>query len=212
MIVNIIVYVAYISLLIELIFFHVPSIASTKSLFFKKANGSVKGSLLTKIPNYSFKFKLVVLIIPLLINICVFIFPLLITIINSVNLVDNPEGIVWFGLFFVILGRLLTFFSVLHIRKRNSQLMNEFYLHKKGLFSFSRNPGLIGMYFFILGLFLINPYVIHFVGVLFYMGYMHFKILLEEEFLETKFKNNYKKYIAKTPRYFLFIQIENNLK
>ena len=105
------------------------------------------------------------------------------------------------GIILLIIGRMITIKSVLAIRKNNDQKGDSFQLQKTGLFKKSRNPIQVGMYIFGAGLILLFPSIFFFLGMVFYALYMHYKILIEEKFLEQKFGDSYAHYISETARY-----------
>ncbi|MEE9438863.1 MAG: methyltransferase [Saprospiraceae bacterium] len=101
----------------------------------------------------------------------------------------------------MIVGRYITFSSVLTIRKSNSQEGDSFSLHTDSLFSLMRNPGLVGLYILFIGIWLAIPSVLFLLGIVFYISYMHFKVLMEEDFLKNRYKQPYYYYFKKTKRY-----------
>lgn len=108
------------------------------------------------------------------------------------------------GLLFIILGRIFTFGSMLFIQKENKQKENSFKLHTNGIFHYSRNPGLDGMFLFFIGFGLIFPTLLIWIGLLFYFIYMFFRVRIEEEFLKELFNQEYVDYCTKTKRFLLF--------
>ena len=206
---SILLLLAYISLLIELVFFPVPSVASTYQLSYQaqaSATGAEMKGALQKVRSWSLLKKVFLLVLPAMINIATFVLPLVFlwrpALLDKCWPVFQPANLfTYLGLILVVIGRLITFGSVLKIRKNNSQLGEDFQLHENSFFSLSRNPGLIGMYLMIAGLCLIFPSLYLMVGLVFYIGYMHFKILLEEDFLANQFGQSYLNYQSKTKRY-----------
>ena len=194
------------SLIVELAFFHVPSVASNVNII-RKQPAVVEG--------YSAKFKslfqhslvsrVLLSMLPLLPVYAVFIYPLLVIF----HIVPGPEILpfevsellVWLGCGFILAGRFTTFASVLIIRQQNQQKDDSFHLHTDFLFARSRNPGLLGMYIFILGIWLLMPSIQYLAAILYYFAYMHFKVLMEEDFLEQKFGESYLQYKTSTGRY-----------
>jgi len=196
--------IVYLSLLVELTIMHVPSVASTYQLFYY-SDTTQDGPLMKRIKDWSVFIKSIVLFIPTAISIFIYLLPLV--------FVFYPPSKIWFGVIFVsaslqttgwivvILGRFVALFSVVQIRKANSQTNNEFSLKTKGWFGFSRNPILIGMYITYLGWLIIFPNWIMGVGTIIYFSNMHFRILLEEDFLREKFGEKFSKYLNQTRRY-----------
>ena len=198
----IILSIAYLSLILELVFFSVPSVASTYQLILIDKSHKKTNSRLSKIKDWQLWKKLLLLFTPAVINVIVFLFPVLYVFkILKYDMVPNEQLSVMVGLIFLILGRVITFLSVIQIRKINYSNNQQKFLHQKGWFKWSRNPGLLGMYIFIFGIWLMFSHPIFLVGILFYIGYMHFKVLLEEDYLAEKFGIEYQKYLNQTKRY-----------
>jgi protein-S-isoprenylcysteine O-methyltransferase Ste14 len=65
----------------------------------------------------------------------------------------------------------------------------------------SRNPIALGMILTFLGLFLLAPSFIVFTGFLIFTVNMHFRILLEEDFMRQQFGHEYEEYLRRTRRY-----------
>lgn len=204
-----IILAAYLSLVIELTLFPVPSVASTYQLTHEvrpSSSGSEQKGALMEVRKWSITKKTIFLLLPALINICVFLLPLILLLqprwVDYLFPIPIAPSIGRnIGLSLLLFGRLLTFGSVLKIRKSNSQQGGDFKLHEKGLFAWSRNPGLVGMFTMIIGLLFIFPSWIFLIGILFYICYMHYKVLLEEDFLSIQFGKNYGMYKASTRRY-----------
>jgi len=60
----------------------------------------------------------------------------------------------------------------------------------------------MGLYIFLIGVWCAIPSIYFLAGIVFYMGYMHFKILMEEDFLANRYGDTYAQYMTKTKRYF----------
>lgn len=204
-----VVILAYLSLVIELISFPVPSVASTYQLGYQATESDKKTEeheKLGSIKKWPFTKKVFFLFLPAVINVLVFIYPIgRVFAFDKMAIPLDLYSFNWssiiLGSLLVLIGRTITFSSVLNIRKNNQQKGNSFELKKKGLFNLSRNPGLIGMYLMIIGFFIIFPNLLFFLGILFYLGYMHFKVLLEEDFLKNHFGSPYIEYKNHTNRY-----------
>ena len=95
------------------------------------------------------------------------------------------------------LGR--TRFSVLQLRAAHRR--DEERLGVEGLFRVSRNPGLLGMFVFYIGLALLFPCVVLFAGFVLYACNMHQRVRLEESRLNRALGYRYRAYAARTPRY-----------
>lgn len=197
----------YVSLLIELIFFHVPSVANTKNFFIKNNSyQSSKSKLIQQINSWTLLKKIFFLLLPTIIINFYFLAPFLIFFPKiEFFLMFKPS--LWvkiIGLALIILGRIITFGSMIYIRKENHQVENSFKLHTQGIFAYSRNPGLDGMFLFFAGFGLISPSLILWLGLIFYYYYMVFRVKIEEEFLKELFQETYTEYCSKTKRFLLF--------
>lgn len=197
-----IVMLGFASLVLELACFHVPSVASNVNII-RKQPAVVQGysARFRGLFQYSLLARITLSMLPLLPVYAVFLYPLLV-IFGFMNAAyPVPEIFVWLGCGFILAGRLTTFASVLIIRQQNQQKADSFYLHTDFLFGRSRNPGLLGMYIFILGVWFLMPSIQYLVGIFYYFAYMHFKVLMEEDFLEQKFGEPYLQYKTTTGRY-----------
>ncbi|NBC83493.1 MAG: hypothetical protein GVY19_08935 [Bacteroidetes bacterium] len=203
---EIIILVIYVSILIEIVVFPVPSVASTYQLFFKNNSGT-SGGLLQQVQQWPAVIKILLLLIPASFSVFIYCFPLAGIFINSVSEIFVRLPVTDSYLFiltaFLLMtgGRVLSFHAVLKIRHNNTQINNNFSLKTKGIFSHSRNPILLGMYITFIGILFIYPYRIMVLGLIIYIGNMHFRILLEEDFLKNKFGTDFKKYLKNTHRY-----------
>ena len=199
MLIQAIVIILYLSLFIELAFFHVPSVANTHIFFSSDQEKLLQYSKYQKIFLWSRGKKVMLLVIPHLINMVVFFIPIYYLFFEQINCL----GIVCsFGIIIAIGGRHITFYSMYYIRKNNSQLNNDFTLHDTGPFSRMRNPGMTGMILFFAGLTLIWPTFLMVCALIYYFFYNHFRILVEEDFLKVMYKDKYCEYIKKANRYF----------
>jgi len=93
---------------------------------------------------------------------------------------------------------------MLFMRRKNKQTQNSFKLHTNGIFSFSRNPGLDGMFLFFIGFGILFPSLLIWIGLLLYFYYMQFRVKIEEEFLKQLFGDVYLDYMTNTKRFLLF--------
>jgi len=196
--------IVYLSLLVELTILHVPSVASTFQLFYY-SDTTQDGPLMKRVKSWTVWIKSLLLFIPTAISVCLYLLPLL--------FVFYPDSKLWFGVkptdltyqvlgwIVVFSGRFLALFSAIQIRKKNSQINNEFSLKTQGMFSFSRNPILLGMYITYIGWLILFPNWVLWVGFIIYFANMHFRILLEEDFLHQKFGKQFDEYLKQTRRY-----------
>jgi protein-S-isoprenylcysteine O-methyltransferase Ste14 len=196
----------YASLAIELTLLHVASVASSRGIWSAPAD-LVEGYS----PKYRRVFglplpaKLLAFGLPLLIVYCVYAYPLLVLWAGP-DLLDDylfapsaPTDLLAVAL--IVFGRALALRAVLALRRDNDRAGDSFRLHTAGPFRWSRNPGLLGMYLFVGGLWLTTPSTAMLLGVVLYAIYMDFKVRMEEDFLTNKFGSSYADYRLRTGRY-----------
>ena len=104
------------------------------------------------------------------------------------------------GVLLVVFGRFLSHYY-LRLMRTSKESKPQNTLKTKGLFKYSRNPGLLALYISFLGFFFIMPSVVFLLCFITYVTHMHFKIKLEEEFLKLTFKDTYPLYMKKVRRY-----------
>lgn len=101
-----------------------------------------------------------------------------------------------------IMGRVITIFASVTLR-RYREHHPEKTLMLDSIFRWSRNPISFGTHITLLGIVIIYNQWYLWAGFLFYVVNLHFKILLEEKALEDHFKESYKIYKERTPRYLI---------
>lgn len=205
---KVIVWAAYLSLAGELLFLHVPSVASSWQIFSAKPE-TVAGYSSRQQAYFAMSSaqKLLLFGVPLVVVYGVFALPILVSVFGPDPLGDYlyvPASVAaTIGIVLVVLGRLLTLWSTLTIRVNNSQQDDTNYLHTAGAFRWSRNPGLVGMFVFVIGCWLLLPSLLMALGIGMYVTYMNFKVRMEEDFLQQKFGDEYTRYCRRTARFLL---------
>lgn len=197
---------AYGSLLVELTVFRVPSVASSVNIW------APTTTLLSGYsPAYQRFFrlakplKLLIFMAPLSVVYGIYLYPLLVIFVGPDLLNDYlfaptpPSGAG--GIALMLVGRATALSSVMTIRQRNRQQGESFHLHTTGPFRWSRNPGLVGMYLFVAGVWVTMPSAIMLAGIVLYVAHMGFKVRMEEDFLSNKFGEEYADYRLRTGRY-----------
>ena len=196
----------YLSLAYEIWGIPVPSIASTVQLFSTEDAYDVAGTWLLRVRQWSVPTKTVALLLPTGLSVIVYLLPLIQALQPNATDWLHP---VWastpftiaLGVILAIAGRAISLYSAWRIRQNNRQTGDSFELKTRGLFDRSRNPLQVGMYICFAGLWLLYPTWEMAVGFLLYVANMHFRILLEEDFLAWKFGDSYLKYKATHRRY-----------
>jgi len=203
-IVEIAIILIYLSIIFEISLFPVPSVASIYQLFFDKKY-LTNNTLLEKIQKLNVWLKVLILLLPTFMSVLCYCYPfILILLSKSKHAYVTRTDHLWIILtafVILLLGRIISLYSVFIIRKNNRQQKNSFALKTKAIFSISRNPILIGMYITYAGLLILFPYPLMFAGLAVYLINMHFRILIEESFLKWKFGEEYISYLAHTRSY-----------
>lgn len=211
--VSFVVIAAYAVLCIELIFLHVPSVASVYQLvWIKKSivnyhNEKLTHGRLYDVLHWPMMKKLWLLGLPTAISVVTGLLPLvyigcLWTNLCSWEQLNNTsvaQNII--GMLLIIGGRVFTVYATLIIRKENRQTKDSFQLKTDGVFRYSRNPLLVGMYVMYVGMWVLFPQIIFGVGLFIYVINMHFRILLEEDFLFFQFGKPFQEYKQQVSRY-----------
>lgn len=213
LIVVIVILLAYATLFSELVFLHVPSVASVYQLIFSKKsivnfnNAELPDCRLKRVLQWPSIKKIMLLALPTFISIITGVLPLLYLAMIYYNMVTwkqlNSEYSFQHiaGILCIITGRTFTIYSTFEIRKSNRQKEGSFDLKTNGIFGFSRNPLLLGMYIMYAGMLIIFPTITFALGLLVYLANMHFRVLLEEDFLFHMFGDKFIHYRQKTKRY-----------
>ncbi len=201
-----IVLVAYASLAFELTVLHVPSVASSLNIWSRPPTVEAAYS-----PAYRGVFglsrptKLLMLALPLIVTYGVYLYPLMAVFGSRDPLGDHmfvPLGITdALSALMVVTGRVIALGSVISVRSANGRATEPVGLCTSGPFRYSRNPGLIGMYVFVVGLWLAAPSLTMLGGMLAYVLYMDFKVRMEEDYLQNRFGESYHTYRQRTSRY-----------
>ncbi len=193
---------AYLSLILEMTVFAIPSEASTLQLM--TGETAVGSQRLASARRRTVAAKLLRYLLPTAIGVTLFLLPLAVACWPAVRpwtlvvAAESRTGVVA-GLALILAGRLLTFTAVLHLRRRLRG--GEHRLQRGGIFGVSRNPILVGMYLFYLGNCLWLPTPLLWAGFVLYVINMHRRVLMEEGFLEARFGADYIGYRSAVPRY-----------
>jgi len=184
MIIYIIVIFVYLSFLLDFLVWPIPSEASTFSLI----NGNTK-------VNFIHKFFLLIVFI---VNLFFYLTPLGLSIYylqNGFEIPGTPLTIL--GIAMSITGRIISIKAAQVMRKKGDGLVGN------SLFKYSRNPISLGLHITIIGLMIIFDKWYLWLGFIFYLINIHYKIKVEESHLQKKYGTLYDLYQAKTPRYLI---------
>lgn len=200
---------AYLSLVAELLFLPVPSVASSYQL--ARGEPGYASDDRESREHGAHTARWLRYFGPAALNVAVFLLPLVsIVIAPDISLwkrmdLSPPSILVVVGCLAVVGGRALTIAAALDMRRlQNHALLRgglDQPLQTKGLFKRSRNPGLCGMYLFAGGLLLLYPNELYIMGLVHYLWHMHQRVRIEETVLQRQFSDSYRAYCANTPRY-----------
>jgi protein-S-isoprenylcysteine O-methyltransferase Ste14 len=207
LIVRLLIFAAYVSILIELTMLHVSSVASFRSIWAADDNITMWYSQkYVRLFRLGKLMKLTLFLPPLLAVYAVFLFPIPIVFLD----VQPPLGFVfephlatnWVAFALIVAGRAITLISVVSMLREETS-PDLWALNTSGLFRYSRNPGLAGMFIMFVGFWVLLPSSIFLAGILIYFAYMDFKVRMEEDFLTNRFGVKFQTYREKTSRYLL---------
>ena len=196
----------YITFLYELVGIPVPSIASTYQLFFTK-DDFADNSLLAKVRDWPLSLKFLCLALPTSFVVLIYLLPLaqaiwpsLVQFLHFVPL--SADWVLLVGMLLALAGRYVGLTAAWQMHHYQPEPSDDFSLKTSGTFAFTRNPILVGMYLTFVGLWLLYPSWEMGLGFLLFVANMHFRVLLEEDFLAWRFGEPYREFKAKTRRYF----------
>lgn len=197
---DIVLLAAYASLVVELVVFPIPSEASVVQLV--GSHGAGDAPELAAARARSLPARIVRFLLPTALCIALFLLPLVWVFAPGARAALAPwshPDLLWPGVAVVVLGRYLTFGSVLQLRaaKRRDELPG-------GVFLRSRNPGLVGMFVMYAGLCVAvgGPWL--WLGAPLYFANMHARVKLEEANLDARFSSSWREYVRRVPRYLPF--------
>lgn len=192
----------YISLCIELFIYSIPSVVSTKRILFSNPSNTEQFSEdIKKRFHWPLSLKLVVYVVPMLFIYILHLLPayLLYDLMVNTSELSCTYYLCVIGIGLVLFGRIISHMYLLSIKKIKAKSYEGFVTH--GLFKYSRNPGLLGLYISFMGFFLIQPSILFLLCYVIYIIHMHFKIRMEEDYLTNKYHEDYNRYLQKTKRY-----------
>lgn len=197
---------AYASLALELTALHVPSIASTRKIWSRPPLVEAAYSRpYRRVFSLSRPAKAALFVLPLIIVFGVYIYPL-ISILGpretlGSHLFDPSNATDALAVVLIVVGRVVALRSVVAMRRAGGGATEPETLCTGGPFRFSRNPVLVGMYVFVVGLWVAAPSLPMLGGILVYVVYMDFKVRMEEDYLQNRFGASYLAYRTRTSRY-----------
>ena len=195
---------AYASLLLELVAFAVPSEASVVRLMLEGDAGA--SAALARARRRPLPRKLAFFFLPTALCIAMFCVPLLLLAFPAAIVALGPlplahPAVQGAGIALIGLGRAVSLAAVLQLRRARGGGREVAALQRSGLFRWSRNPGLVGMFAFALGNALVFPCVALLAGLVVYLANMHRRVQLEESQLQHVLGPTYAAYRAAVPRY-----------
>ncbi len=194
---------AYATLVIELTVFPIPSEASTLQLLSPREPDRTRDDEVAHASERSVPHKLLRFALPTAIGVVAFLIPLAWifwpptpSFVGRIPALQR-EGFALAAMALIVLGRALTFSSVLQLRAQRRAAS----VQASGLFTWSRNPGLVGMGVFYAGLCLGFPCWAMLGALPVYALNMHSRVLLEESRLSALSGDAYRDYLSRVPRY-----------
>lgn len=197
-----VVLAAYASLVVELVLFPIPSEASTWQLVGAGTGESGRSNLanaLQQARSRSLVHKLVCYLLPTALGVLAWLVPLASVVVPAVGEAlwcTRPPALVVPGLALVVLGRAITFVSVLQLRTQRRSGGAPGWLFRR-----SRNPGLVGMFACYVGLCCLFSSPLLWLVLPLYVGNMHGRVRMEEAHLGERLGEDWREYAARVPRY-----------
>ncbi|MBL9076434.1 MAG: isoprenylcysteine carboxylmethyltransferase family protein [Planctomycetes bacterium] len=198
--VDVVVLVAYATLVLELCGFPIPSEASTWQLLGSHGTGpAAPADALQQARARSLPRKLLCFLLPTALGVVAWLAPLACMVVPA--LADalgctRIAALQWPGAGLVALGRTITFTSVLQLRaQRRHGGAPRFWFRR------SRNPGLLGMYVCYLGLCVVYGSPLLWAVLPLYVANMHGRVRIEEAHLAARHGAAWTDYAARVPRY-----------
>ncbi len=200
-----VVLACYAWLVFELTVVAVPSEASVYQLVTERADEDGEDAL-ARARRRGFADKFVRFFLPTALGVLLFVVPPVAVfwppLIDALVPVDLPHWAAFLGAGLLGIGRSITFTAAVQLRRRHDAHGEG--LEPAGLFRRSRNPILVGMYVFYLGICCIFPCLVLWLGFVPYVWNMHQRVLMEESHLRHHLGPKYQEYVQDVPRYFLF--------
>ena len=197
----------YLTLVYELVGIPVPSIASTYQLFNTDDDIPGPGSLLLRVREWPAWLKAIGLLLPTALVVLIYLLPLIEAIwpgLSGYLHRVGPAGTLLFvipGCLLALAGRAIGLGAAWTLHHDDGLHDATFDLQTRGFFSFTRNPILVGMYVTFTGLWLLYPSWEMGIGFILLVGNMHFRVLLEEDYLRWQFGADYEQFLEATRRY-----------
>lgn len=192
---------AYATLLLELTVFPIPSEASTWQLMAPETES--RGTELELVQRRSLAGKLLGYALPTVVGVVAYLLPLAVILVPAWRATlcwtSHPAATTG-GMVAIVVGRLLTFGSVLQLRAQRRRGGGP----PGGLFRWSRNPGLVGMYVGYVGLMVGYSMPLLALVLPLYLWNMHRRVRLEESQLQHTLGTTWPTYAARVPRYLPF--------
>jgi protein-S-isoprenylcysteine O-methyltransferase Ste14 len=104
----------------------------------------------------------------------------------------------------VFIGLIGLIWSMIPLGFFRTMGLKSVHLKKNGLYRYSRNPQIIFYLLILIGVFISYPTFYSVGWIIIYLVVGHLMILTEEEYLQKKYKDNYRAYCKKVPRYIGF--------
>ena len=115
-----------------------------------------------------------------------------------------PDNLLIRITFYIVLGTglMILFFSWFRLGTRTSMGADKSLLQTNGMYKFSRNPQLVGYGFVLVSLVIVYFSYLSLIWFFLYIISSSFMIKSEEEFLQEKYKEEYRTYCSRVPRIF----------
>lgn len=200
----------YVSQIIQVCFYSVPSAGSTVEMLFKAKEDPQRASQHPAAAARQSPLKVGLLIAATITVTAASLIPL-ITIIYPkffkflVPLMARPADLMkWISIACLVTGNILTYAAVATLKRHVSfhSFGETTQLYTTGLYGFLRNPITLGLALIYAGFFLALPSVVMLMGFIFFALNSSYRIKMEEIYLARTFGDDYRQYRQQVGKYF----------
>jgi protein-S-isoprenylcysteine O-methyltransferase Ste14 len=180
-----IVVIAYLLIIVELVFFPIPSEVSTVAILSRKKRSDYPHR--GKKQKLSQMVYLAYVVVSSIVVLCIFCIPI--------------AWVFWSPLIAIAAGSFISFWAVIELHAFIGTNPTRNRLKTNGIYSGSRNPITLGNSIIYIGFVFTVPTWVMIVGFIIYCFHIDHKIKMEEKNLESKFGSTFRDYKKKVGRY-----------
>lgn len=173
----------YLSFVLDFLIWPIPSEGSTKAL-----------TSIEKTP-----LKRLGYVVIFILNLSVYLLPMALSVIGLLSGVALSAGNALPGIIIGIMGRVVSLTGTYTIKSHHGEILITNYV-----FRYSRNPITVGIHLTLLGLAICFNVWYLWLGLAFSALNLHYKVKVEERYLQKKYPEDFQNYVRQTPRYLIW--------